>query len=152
MDKHVTLISLLKQKDSDSVLYITGIVVAAALVFTYFIFNYLGRNSVFFRLLSRCVFNRLTGFYCPGCGGTRAFIYLIHGNIIKSLIYYPFVPYAVTVGLIFYISQTLRFITHGRIKGVHFRNCFITIGIVLIAGNWIIKNLLLGIWNIEVMI
>ncbi|HEY2672556.1 MAG TPA: DUF2752 domain-containing protein [Rugosimonospora sp.] len=28
-----------------------------------------------------CAFKALTGLDCPGCGGTRAFWYLLHGNI-----------------------------------------------------------------------
>ncbi|MGH8877478.1 MAG: DUF2752 domain-containing protein [Stackebrandtia sp.] len=28
-----------------------------------------------------CAFKLVTGFDCPGCGGTRAFFYLLHGNI-----------------------------------------------------------------------
>lgn len=152
MNKKNSFTNLLKQKDPDAVLYVIGIAVSAATALSYFLIMFLGKHSVFFSLLSQCVFRKITGFYCPGCGGTRAFICLIHGNIIQSLVYYPFVPYAVSVGLVFYISQTLRFITHGRVKGLHFCNFFITIGIILIAGNWIVKNLLLGIWGIEVMI
>lgn len=152
MNKHTTFRRLLKEKDSDAVLYVIGIAVALIVGIAYFAFKLLGNHFTVFRILSNCVFWQMTGFYCPGCGGTRSFIYLIHGDIIKSIVYYPFVPYAVTVGLIFYISQTLRFISRGRIKGLHFGNCFIIIGILLIAGNWIIKNLLLGVFGITLMI
>ena len=34
-----------------------------------------------------CVFRRLTGIKCPGCGGTRAFKELLHGHIIEALRY-----------------------------------------------------------------
>lgn len=42
-----------------------------------------------------CLFHIITGAYCPGCGGTRAVISLIHGNILKSILYHPFVFYTV---------------------------------------------------------
>ncbi|MGI8923186.1 MAG: DUF2752 domain-containing protein [Fimbriimonadales bacterium] len=32
-----------------------------------------------------CLFNVLTGFYCPGCGGTRAAYLAMHGNPVDAL-------------------------------------------------------------------
>lgn len=43
-----------------------------------------------------CVFLELTHLYCPGCGGTRAVIALLHGNILQSLRFNP----AVFLGII----------------------------------------------------
>lgn len=34
--------------------------------------------------LPLCPFKNLTGFYCPGCGGQRAFHQLLHGNFIEA--------------------------------------------------------------------
>lgn len=36
-----------------------------------------------------CAFLELTGFYCPGCGLTRALHYLLHGEIAASLAMNP---------------------------------------------------------------
>ncbi len=41
------------------------------------------KNNIF----PKCMFLKYTGLYCPGCGGTRATYYLIHGNIVKALDY-----------------------------------------------------------------
>ncbi len=35
--------------------------------------------------LPPCLFHALTGFYCPGCGTTRAFWYLVHGHPLRAL-------------------------------------------------------------------
>lgn len=39
--------------------------------------------------ISECYIRTKFGIYCPGCGGTRAFTALLHGDIIKSLKYNP---------------------------------------------------------------
>ena len=38
---------------------------------------------------SSCVMASTTGFPCPGCGGTRAFLSLLHGDFLGSLKYHP---------------------------------------------------------------
>lgn len=35
--------------------------------------------------LPRCMFHKLTGLYCPGCGATRALSALLHGDLKTSL-------------------------------------------------------------------
>ncbi len=40
-----------------------------------------------------CVLHNLTGYYCPGCGGTRAIHALLHGHIVRSFFYHPIVVY-----------------------------------------------------------
>lgn len=45
-----------------------------------------------------CMIHRMTGYYCPGCGGTRATYALLQGKIITSLYYHPIVVYGVVVG------------------------------------------------------
>lgn len=43
--------------------------------------------------LLSCTFYKVTGFPCPGCGGTRAVYYLFSGDIIKSIQYHPVIVY-----------------------------------------------------------
>lgn len=36
-----------------------------------------------------CLFHRLTGFFCPGCGMTRAIHAALHGRFVEALRYNP---------------------------------------------------------------
>lgn len=90
-----------------------------------------------------CVFKKITGLYCPGCGGTRAFIYLVQGNICKSIYYNIFSTYATLLYIIFMGSHTLFYITKGLIKGLKFRPWFIYLGIILLLLQWVIKNIMI---------
>lgn len=36
-----------------------------------------------------CLFHRLTGWWCPGCGTTRALHQLLHGNLTAALRFNP---------------------------------------------------------------
>ena len=87
-----------------------------------------------------CIFRQLTHLYCPGCGGTRAIKFLLHGKIIESLFYHPFVGYSIGCIVIFMISHTARYITKGKIKGLAYRNLYLFIGLLIIVLNVIWKN------------
>ena len=39
-----------------------------------------------------CVFRKCTGGYCPGCGGSRAFVRLAKGDLAGSWAAHPWVP------------------------------------------------------------
>lgn len=142
MNDKISFIRLLKAKDSDTVLYVIGIGVAALTAITYLIMHFLNWPSF-------CVINRYTGAYCPGCGGTRAIVALFTGHILDSIIYNPFVPYFAVIAGIFYVSQTLRYLTHGKVRGWHFRDVFLYIGIGILVINCIVKNILhfTGVWH-----
>jgi len=53
------------------------------------------------RWMPRCFFHTLTGLYCPGCGSTRAFHALLHGNVAASLRWNPlFIPLALLLAVL----------------------------------------------------
>ena len=64
-----------------------------------------------------CPLHAYTGYYCPGCGGTRATFALLHGHLIRSFVLHPFVPYTAVFGGWFMLSQTLQ-----RIRQAAHRN------------------------------
>ena len=47
-----------------------------------------------------CTFRRLTGWHCPGCGGTRAFFHLLHGELAASWRMNPLVLSGLGLGLL----------------------------------------------------
>ncbi|MCH1981029.1 DUF2752 domain-containing protein [Ruminococcus sp. OA3] len=91
-----------------------------------------------------CIFHQVTGFYCPGCGGTRAVLALVKGNIIQSFLYHPIVVY--TAGLLIWygISHVLEWISKGKLNiGMRFRNRYVYAGLFIVLINWLIRNFLL---------
>jgi hypothetical protein len=66
-----------------SLAFFTGVVLAVAV---------LGSGAVLFffnpgthGFYPVCLFHRLTGWNCPGCGGTRAAYQLLHGHLLNAL-------------------------------------------------------------------
>lgn len=55
-------------------------VLAVAITAFYFFWN---PTEISF--LPKCQFKQLTGFYCPGCGGQRAFHEVLHGEFVKAI-------------------------------------------------------------------
>lgn len=103
-------------------------------------------------LLRPCMFHALTGFYCPGCGGTRAVRALLNAQLIESFLCHPFVLYAAVVSVWFMVSQTIERISKGRIRiGMHFREVYMWIALGIIGVNFLIKNLALVIWQVDLL-
>lgn len=87
-----------------------------------------------------CIMRSMLGLYCPGCGGTRAFLFLIHGQILKSLFYHPVVAYAVAFLILYMGSQTIMRLTKQKVSALHFRIGYCYIGVVILVGNFLWKN------------
>lgn len=99
--------------------------------------------------MAPCMIHAMTGYYCPGCGGTRATYALLHGKIITSLYYHPIVVYGVVVGGWFMISQTIERISRGKIHiGMHYRDLYLWIALVIAIVNCLVKNLILAITGV----
>ena len=58
-----------------------------------------------------CLFQMMTGLYCPGCGGTRAVRALLSGHPVLSFLYHPVVPYMASVAVWAAASWILYFAT-----------------------------------------
>ena len=98
-----------------------------------------------------CTFEAITGLYCPGCGGTRSVIALFKGNLIKSFMFHPAVPYAAICLVVFMVRMFLiKHFNIGKEKDGRVL-IFIYIGIAIVLLQWIIKLILLIKYNIALL-
>lgn len=96
-----------------------------------------------------CFVNQWTGYYCPGCGGTRAFWALLEGNFRQSFLCHPVVLYGAVLYVWFMVSHTIEYMTKGRIRiAMRYTDRYLygALGIILV--QWIVKNLLKAVWGI----
>ena len=93
--------------------------------------------------VSECYMYRMTGYYCPGCGGTRAVQALLHMELLRSLRCHPVVLPGVVMSIMFWIGMTCERIVRPNIKRFKLRKIYfyVVLGIVMI--QWMVKNVLL---------
>ena len=100
------------------------------------------------RLFLPCIFHAVTGFYCPGCGGTRAVRQLLEGHILKSLYYHPLVFYGAVLYAWFMISNSMEYLSKGRLRvGMRYHKRYVIAAIIILALNFVIKNGAMLIWH-----
>lgn len=123
-----------------------GIVFGASLLVFVLIFLFFGDKLAFGPI--KCGFLTVTNLYCPGCGGTRAFYYLVHGRIYQSFITNPFVLYTIVDYVIFMINTVLV----KKTQRIGFSKFPITItiyvGIGILILQCIVRNILYAGWDI----
>ncbi|MCI8506453.1 MAG: DUF2752 domain-containing protein [Lachnospiraceae bacterium] len=101
--------------------------------------------------LFACPIYSLTGLFCPGCGGTRAFRLLFRGKLWQSALCHPLVLYGLTLFFLFMGSHTLKIFTRGKIKGFAYRHIYIKIAVAFLILNVLVKNLAWIIWQVNLL-
>lgn len=130
-----------QKNEEETVMYCIGWCCIAA--FAVFAALYLRRPENI-KSFPPCIFQRLTGFYCPGCGGTRAIFAFARGKFLRSLMFHPFVPYSLVVGCWFMVSQTIQRLSRGRIAiGMKYRDIYLWVALGLVVMSCLVKNVLL---------
>lgn len=171
----------MKKKDigTEEVLYRFGLV-AALVAASGYLFLQLAPDSLreWISRYSFCVIYRLTGFTCPGCGGSRAVSALLHGRVLLSILYHPLVLYGVVLYGTFMLSHTAAkmaairycgrwcsrksgFLKQGKMTpaeasawkrtGMKWKNGYATAAVWLLVGNFIIKNMIYLMTGIDVL-
>ncbi len=101
-------------------------------------------TEVWGKALPPCMLQKLTGLYCPGCGGTRAIITLLQGRPIISFLYHPLVLYTAVIGGWFMLSHTIEKLSKGRLPiGMSYRDVWMWGALCLVGVNFAVKNILL---------
>ena len=139
-----TLFSLRRPLSVEDTLYIAGWCFAALLLF------FAVRRQFAPFLSIPCPFHAITGLYCPGCGGTRAVIALLHGRLLSSFLYHPFVPYGAVCCGWFMFSQTVERLSRHRLRiGMKYRDIYLWIAVALVALHFLVKNACLLLWSLD---
>ena len=96
-----------------------------------------------------CPFQRFTGLYCPGCGGTRALKALLHGDLLLSLQYHPLVLYTAVVVAAELLSLAVARVTKNPrwYLGHELFLVHVAVGIVIV--NWEVKNAILVLFGLN---
>lgn len=108
-------------------------------------------DSVLPENMDVCMFHSITGLYCPGCGGTRAFQALFSGHVLKAFYYHPAGMYGIFLYVIYFVSQAIARISKGKVKGISFRPVYLYIMLGLILLNFIVRNVLLYFFHIPTL-
>lgn len=98
--------------------------------------------------LPSCMCFRVLGIYCPGCGGTRAVLALLHRDFLLSLWYHPLVLYTVVIFGGFMLTQTLERFRFPGIRGWKFHVWHLMGAVILMTVNFVGKNILLLCFHI----
>ncbi|MCI9570502.1 MAG: DUF2752 domain-containing protein [Lachnospiraceae bacterium] len=96
-----------------------------------------------------CLFHEITGLYCPGCGGTRAFKALLRGELLLSVLYHPFVLYG--AGLAVWCG--CRYLLQKRKQDVSLLPGLgaVYAGAAIIVMNFLVKNYFLIAEGIDIL-
>lgn len=134
-----------KNKSLEDQLFYIGLAAIPAAAVPYLLYRFLLQ-----RILPPvpCFFSAVFGIYCPGCGGTRALEALFQGKLLSALWYHPLIPYTAVIYSGFMATQGLHRMGVKKIRGWRFHYWYLWTGIVIIAGNFIVKNVLRSCFGI----
>ncbi|MCR4675422.1 MAG: DUF2752 domain-containing protein [Lachnospiraceae bacterium] len=100
-----------------------------------------------------CLFHKVTGLYCPGCGGTRSLHFLLTGHPLLSVIYHPLVIYIAVIALYVLIRHLIDFIKTKSFKlnNFYFKPWMAWMMLIIVALNFVIKNAALICCHVDLL-
>ena len=88
-----------------------------------------------------CMFHRITGLQCPGCGGLRAAHQLLRGNIAAAYHLNALVVFGAPLAVAFTVRQVLRALRH-QPASFEIRPSWLWTGIAVLVVFGIARNLM----------
>ena len=150
-------------RDLENQLYIAGLCLPGVIA-VFFIMQSLIGALLPKGLYPPCVLYAVTGFYCPGCGGTRACAALLDGKFLLSFCYHPVVPYCGALYAWFMVSHTAERLicrlkkTYGKGApacpgrvGMTYRNIYLYIALALAVINIAAKDIALAAFHVDIL-
>lgn len=122
-------------------LYLAGWIILAVSVFLVALKNCIFPELVIIHEMKPCNIYSLTGFLCPGCGGSRSVAALVHGRFLVCAANFPLVAYSVIMYLWFMVSQTIQRASQNRIRiGLRWRHSYLWIALGILIAHFVFKN------------
>ncbi len=98
-----------------------------------------------------CMLHEITGLYCPGCGATRSVRALAHGQLTRSFLYNPFIPYMVLAAFILIFFVVKYKIRKKKLDADRLVISLVLFGVGLLLVNWLVKDYLLLFRGLDVL-
>ena len=120
------------------IIIVISIIILALVLIMYY--NYEESNSAW---SVQCSLYHVTGLYCPGCGGQRAFHYLLHGEMNKSLRYNALFIMSIPFFLYLYYIMVRVYLKKGKYnaKGFLFSKNFAIVFLLILVVYFILRNI-----------
>ena len=111
-----------------------------ALLFAVFIILWkTGMLDPLLRIDGKCLFYKVTGVFCPGCGATRAFFALLSFHPLKSLYYHPAFFYFVICYVAIMSNCFLYLHFKGSLMSEKSTKILLYTGVALLMLQWFVK-------------
>jgi hypothetical protein len=105
-------------------------------VMAYYIFD-INLTTIF----PGCMFLRITGLYCPGCGGTRALQCLLKGDVLGSVRLNFITLIGVAIFLISFLQYTIIAFFNKKIRVLITYDILLWSLVISILAFWVIRNI-----------
>ena len=139
-----------QQMKIEDQLYIIGFCLLLTVPLVLVAYRYLQTRLPIFAI--PCLLRTFTGYYCPGCGGTRAVYALLHLKLWRSFCYHPMVPYVAAVYAWFMISHTIEKLSRHRLRiGMKWNPVWLWAALVILLLNVLVKDGALLFFHVDLL-
>jgi hypothetical protein len=87
-----------------------------------------------------CPFRALTGFTCPGCGGTRGLHCLLHGDVVGAFEFNPLIIVSLPFLLYALVRYTVAAVRGQPIKWNQLNAKYVWVLLAVILSFWVFRN------------